>query len=178
MTNSLVANTVNATIGLIFIVAAVFKFRDHSTFESNLASYGLIPSQLRLLVGWIVPSIELPLGIGVVLGIWPRYLLGAATLLFTTFFIANAWEWLRGNEVDCHCFGARDRTSILVSTWRSGFLALLTLALALTRNGSFPDFADRLAALAIAGSVALAVCLTLMLTHSARRLFGEAAGGR
>ena len=92
-------------VGGVWIVAGALKVTDPNTSIQAVKAYDLLPTSVVEPVGYLLPALELVVGLALVLGVMTR---GAATisaLLFVAFIIGIASAWARGLEIDCGCFG-------------------------------------------------------------------------
>ncbi len=101
--------TLRSSQGLLAVVmlsAAIPKFMDPPGFAQSIFAYGLIPLAWTPPLALLLPWIEGLTALGLVVGIARR---GAATLilgLLLMFIGALGINLIRGNPVDCGCFGA------------------------------------------------------------------------
>ncbi|OYO20966.1 DoxX family protein [Enemella dayhoffiae] len=75
--------------------------------ESVLAvrGYQLLPYPVAVLVGYLLPMLELVVGILLILGLFTRFAGIMSALLMLAFVIGIAQAWARGLAIDCGCFG-------------------------------------------------------------------------
>ena len=97
-------------LAIVFVIAAVSKFRDPTGTEKTIAALGL-PSP-RLLAS-LLPSVELLCA--VLLAIDPRSGGPCAVALLAAFTTLIAAQILSGNPQDCACFGSW--SSKKISCW-------------------------------------------------------------
>jgi hypothetical protein len=94
------------TLGLVMLAAAWPKLMDPPAFAQTLYHYRLLPEGLRHGLALVLPWLELWIGVALVSG---RGECGAARwafLLMLGFAGAIGLNLLRGNPIDCGCFGA------------------------------------------------------------------------
>ena len=75
------------------------------------------PSSVIEPVGYLLPALEVVIGLALVLGVMTRGAALISGLLFVAFIIGIASVWARGIEIDCGCFGgggARPRRDVQV----------------------------------------------------------------
>ncbi|HJW34768.1 MAG TPA: MauE/DoxX family redox-associated membrane protein [Holophagaceae bacterium] len=92
-------------LGFILLAAAWPKIADPPGFAQTLFNYRLVPEFLRHGLALVLPWLELWLGVALISG---RGECGAARwafLLMLAFAGAIALNLLRGNPIDCGCFG-------------------------------------------------------------------------
>jgi hypothetical protein len=118
-----------ATSATIFLGSAALKFSQPTEFRAAVESYRLVPEAMAVVLGWIVPALELAGAIGLVVGATR----GAGALLLlaliAAFTGAIALNLARGRrDLDCGCFGPLLHQPL--SGWliaRNGLLALLVI---------------------------------------------------
>jgi hypothetical protein len=119
-----------ATTASIFFGSAALKFSQPREFRGSIESYRLVPEPMAVVLGWIIPTLELAGAVGLVVA---AMRVDAALLLLSlvaAFTAAIALNLARGRrDLDCGCFGPLMRQPL--SGWliaRNGLLALLVLA--------------------------------------------------
>jgi len=119
-------------LAVVFVVSAVAKLRDRDGSREAVRGFG-VPGPLVGIVAGGLPFAELACAVLLVLPD-PAATLGAAPplVLLGAFTLAVSVNLVRGNRVDCHCFGSvGDQGEIgwhtVVRT--GGFLLLTTLSL-------------------------------------------------
>lgn len=157
-------------LGAVLIYAGCSKLRDVPTFVTSINAYGIVLRRLRIMLAYGITAAEIGVGSMLLTGLWARWTLIAAALLFVLFFGANTWAYVNGREVECHCFGVRDKASIRFSTIRSGCLFLVAAALAWFRDTSLPNIGDQARALLVGAGIGALTILAAMLARSIRRL--------
>jgi uncharacterized membrane protein YphA (DoxX/SURF4 family) len=65
----------------------------------------VLPIHLANFLGFVLPFIEIGIGIFLIVGIWVRLTSLAGAALMLVFVIAIAQAWARGISLDCGCFG-------------------------------------------------------------------------
>lgn len=83
---------------------------------------------------YIIPWIELCLGVILLLGIWPRLMAIIGLLLSTAFMASNSWLISRGMEefASCECFGIWEEIFGRLTPLQSLYIDIGLFALALT----------------------------------------------
>ncbi|MDE2008595.1 MAG: DoxX family membrane protein [Candidatus Omnitrophica bacterium] len=118
-------------IGGIFIVSGLSKILGpYQNFLYVIQAYQLLPSGLEVLTAQIFPWMEFMVGSFVVLGLWTRWSLAGAGVLFGILVGVVGQALLRGLPLEsCGCFGAwihvKPQTVIVMDS----FSLLLTLVL-------------------------------------------------
>ena len=93
-------------LGVLFAWAGADKWRDPSSFATDIANYRLLPA----LAPWLaatLPAIELVLGLALIAApaSWRRGAALATAGLLAVFTAAIAQAVARGISIDCGCFG-------------------------------------------------------------------------
>lgn len=76
-------------------------------YEAVLAvrAYQLLPPGAADTVGNLLPTLEIVLGVALVLGLLTRGAAVVSALLFIAFIVGISSAWARGLQIDCGCFG-------------------------------------------------------------------------
>ncbi|MCD4527440.1 MauE/DoxX family redox-associated membrane protein [Nocardioides sp. cx-173] len=91
--------------GGVWIYAGAVKLPDPYASVQAVRAYELLPSSLAEAVGYLLPPLEVVVGIALVLGVLTRGAAVVSALLFVAFIVGIASAWARGMEIDCGCFG-------------------------------------------------------------------------
>ena len=93
-------------LGVVFVVASADKILDPAEFARTVRNFQILPDALVNLTALILPWLELLIGLCLPIGCW----LGGATLLangmLAVFFGSLVFNWARGLDVSCGCFGS------------------------------------------------------------------------
>ena len=117
-------------LGGIFIYAAWTKLRQPwLLFALSIDSYHLLPEWAVLAVARTLPWFELLVGLLLLAGIQLRYVATAATALLAVFFAAMVRSYIKGQGIDCGCFGVGEAISPRTLV-RDGALLAASIALA------------------------------------------------
>jgi len=93
-------------LGGIFVYAAWIKLRDPWTlFAMSVDNYHLLPQWAVVAVARTLPWLELLLGIVLISGLFRRVSTVAASALLLVFFGLMVRAYVRGETIDCGCFG-------------------------------------------------------------------------
>ncbi len=92
-------------VGGVWIAAGAIKLTDPSASVAAVKAYELLPTSLVETVGYLLPALEVVVGMALVLGVLTRGAAVISALLFVAFIIGIASVWARGMEIDCGCFG-------------------------------------------------------------------------
>lgn len=116
----------------MLLVAAGAKALDPVGFAAGIEEYGIIRGALptRLLATALITA-EAGLGACLLLGVWYRRALAAATLMLLIFGAVIGWAWASGQQHGCGCFGSLvERTPSQALAEDGGFLILAALGFA------------------------------------------------
>ncbi len=91
--------------GGVWIVAGALKLPDPAASVRAVRAYQLLPDGAEQTVGYLLPALEVVLGLFLLAGLLTRWAGVASTLLFAVFVFGIASAWARGLEIDCGCFG-------------------------------------------------------------------------
>jgi peroxiredoxin/uncharacterized membrane protein YphA (DoxX/SURF4 family) len=91
--------------GLVFVFSGGLKLANLADFSKALSSFGMIPELFLPLTTFIIPVIEIVMGISIVVG-WKTALMSqfavGMLVMFTAVIVAKLSE---GAEISCACFG-------------------------------------------------------------------------
>jgi hypothetical protein len=117
-------------LGGIFGYAAWVKLREPwMLFAMSVDAYHVLPEWGAVAVARTLPWLELLLAVSLVLGLWKKITLPSTSLLLTVFFSLMVRSYVRGDGINCGCFGPGEAISP-VTLLRDG--ALLATSLLLT----------------------------------------------
>ena len=120
-------------VGGVFVYAAWSKLRDPWTlFAISIDAYQVLPQWAVLVVARTLPWLELLLGVALVAGVFRRISTLAASALLMLFFGLMVRAYVRGETIDCGCFGPGEAISPLTllrdGTLLAGSLFLMAMA--------------------------------------------------
>lgn len=99
--------TLLARLGLggVLLAAGGLKIGNLQKSAMSVRAYELLPVGLANFLGYVLPWIEIGMGLLLIAGVWVSIvgLLGALTMF--AFVVAIAQAWARGLSIDCGCFG-------------------------------------------------------------------------
>lgn len=120
-------------VGAVWIVAGTLKLPDPAASVRAVRAYDLLPESVVPATGYLLPIVEVIVGLLLVLGVFVRFSAAVSALLFVAFIVGIASAWNRGLQIDCGCFGgggfdadatskypreiARDVALLLASAW-------------------------------------------------------------
>lgn len=117
--------------GSVLLVAGGLKITDPYGSATSVRAYQILPVHIANFLGFVLPFIEVGLGIFLIIGIWVKYVSILSSAIMVIFVIAIAQAWIRGISLDCGCFGKgglRDTQELPV--WNYTIEILRDLALA------------------------------------------------
>ncbi len=92
-------------LGGVLLVAGALKVTDPYASATSVRAYQILPIDLANFLGFVLPFIEVAIGIFLIVGIWVRLAAIAGGALMIMFIIAIGQAWIRGISLDCGCFG-------------------------------------------------------------------------
>ena len=99
-------------LGAIFIYAAWTKLRvSYLIFAMSIDAYQLLPEWAVLTVARTLPWLELLVGLLLLVGYKVRYVAAAASALLVFFFALMLRSYIKGQGIDCGCFGVGEAIS-------------------------------------------------------------------
>ena len=117
-------------LGAIFLYAAWTKLRQsYLIFAMSIDAYQLLPEWAVLTVARVLPWFELIVGVLLLIGYKLRWASVAGTGLLVMFFALMLRSYVKGEGIDCGCFGLGDAISVQTLV-RDG--SMLAAALLLT----------------------------------------------
>lgn len=92
-------------LGGVLLAAGGLKIGNLQKSAMSVRAYELLPVGLANFLGYVLPWIEIGMGLLLIVGVAVSIvgLLGALTMF--AFVIAIAQAWARGLSIDCGCFG-------------------------------------------------------------------------
>lgn len=116
-------------LGTIFLLSGIAKLSNLRAFGEVVRDYRVVPAMFSRAVTFAIPSIEVVLGVSLLVGIRERMAAYAVAVLLLVFSVAMAVNLARGRRISCGCLGTVSRKEIsLFAITRN--IALLSCALA------------------------------------------------
>jgi uncharacterized membrane protein YphA (DoxX/SURF4 family) len=107
-----------------FGYAAWAKLRDPwIVFAMSVDAYHVLPQWGVIAAARTLPWIELLLAVLLLAGLWQRVTMPAASLLLAVFFSLMMRSYMRGEGIDCGCFGPGEAISPVTLLRDGGLLA-------------------------------------------------------
>jgi len=91
--------------GAVWVWAGLVKLPDPDESVQAVRAYQLLPGDLAITVGHLLPVLEVVVGGCLLLGLLTRGAAVVSALLFVAFVVGIASVWARGIDIDCGCFG-------------------------------------------------------------------------
>jgi uncharacterized membrane protein YphA (DoxX/SURF4 family) len=91
--------------GVVWIWAGLLKLPHPEQSVQAIRAYQLLPGDVAITVGHLLPVLEVVVGACLVLGLLTRAAATVSCLLFLAFIIGIASVWSRDITIDCGCFG-------------------------------------------------------------------------
>lgn len=92
-------------LGGVLIAAGALKIGNPSDSVVAVKAYQLLPESIAEMVGYVLPILEIVVGVLLVVGLLTRVAAVVAALLMFAFVFGIAWAWAHGLRIDCGCFG-------------------------------------------------------------------------
>ena len=92
-------------LGGVLLVAGGLKVTDPFGSATSVRAYQMLPIDLANFLGFVLPFIEVGIGLLLIVGIWVRLAAVAGGALMLMFIVAIGQAWIRGISLDCGCFG-------------------------------------------------------------------------
>lgn len=92
-------------LGAVLIVAGGLKITTPEASAKATQAYQVLPHDLAAYVGYALPTVEVVLGLLLVLGLFTRTAAAITSVLLVVFIGGIAQAWARGLTIDCGCFG-------------------------------------------------------------------------
>lgn len=94
-----------ASLGFLFVSAAIGKFRAWGQFTSGVRDYQILPRFSVRPASVALPIIECALGLGLLLALAPAVTGALTATLLTAFVAAVGINLRRGRRIGCNCYG-------------------------------------------------------------------------
>lgn len=105
---------IRLAVGCIFVYAAWIKLSEPwALFALSIDAYHLLPEWAVTLVAHTLPWLELMVGLLLLSGRWRRTSTVATSALLALFFALMVRAYMRGEAIDCGCFGPGEAISPL-----------------------------------------------------------------
>lgn len=103
----------NPTVGLVirlwlayvWLFAGILKLREPNGAREQILGFRIFPTDWASTLGWVLPGVEVLLGVLLLVGLFTRVAAIATFVLQAAFILGIASVWIRGYDVQCGCFG-------------------------------------------------------------------------
>lgn len=92
-------------LGGVLVVAGALKVTNLESSVLAVRGYQLLPYEVALVVGYMLPLLEIIVGLLLIAGLLTRFAGAIGALLMVAFIIGISSAWARGISIDCGCFG-------------------------------------------------------------------------
>jgi uncharacterized membrane protein YphA (DoxX/SURF4 family) len=92
-------------LGAVFVYAGSLKVTHPKEAGLAVQAYRLFPPELARTIGYALPTIEICLGLLLIVGLFTRVAAALTGVLLVAFIIGVISVWVRGYNIDCGCFG-------------------------------------------------------------------------
>lgn len=92
-------------VGGVLLVAGALKVIDLSSSVVTVQAYELVSGRTAHVIGWVLPFVEVGLGLLLIAGLFTRIVAVIAAAQVVVFIIAVVSVAARGLSIDCGCFG-------------------------------------------------------------------------
>jgi len=111
-------------LAAVFGYAAWVKLREPwIVFAMSVDAYHVLPQWAVIAAARTLPWVELSLAVLLLAGLWKRVTMPAASLLLAVFFSLMVRSYVRGEGIDCGCFGPGEAISPITLLRDGGLLA-------------------------------------------------------
>lgn len=100
-----VALACRLVLGGVILVAGALKITNLESSVLAVRGYQLLPYEVAIVLGYMLPILEIIIGLLLIAGLLTRFSAAIGTLMMIAFIIAIASAWARGISIDCGCFG-------------------------------------------------------------------------
>ena len=88
----------------MFVAAGAIKVGDLAGSGRAVNAYQLMPFSIAKFLGYVLPFIEMAVGLLLIIGLATRLAAIVAALLLIAYIVAISSVWARGLAIDCGCF--------------------------------------------------------------------------
>jgi uncharacterized membrane protein YphA (DoxX/SURF4 family) len=92
-------------VGGVWIWAGVLKLPHPESSVTAVRAYQLLPPSVADAVGRVLPTLEVVVGVCLVIGLLTRFTAVLSALLLVAFIVGISSVWARGIAINCGCFG-------------------------------------------------------------------------
>lgn len=125
-TRNISITLVRIVLGVVFIFASFEKIADPTAFAASISGYRIVASDPALMIGTVLPWIELLCGLGLLLGLFVRGSALLALIMLSLFTVVVLSALVRGLDISCGCY-TQDPSAERIGWWKVGENAVLIL---------------------------------------------------
>jgi len=126
------------TVAVTLLAASYAKLTDFAAGEGAVNRLGGVRERLATPLAYVIPVLELALGIGLIAGAFVRWLAVATTVLLVMFTWVLLSALAHGIREDCACFGRLAGSKMGVAALiRNGVLVVASLIVAMAPTDGF-----------------------------------------
>ncbi len=92
-------------VGGVWLWAGLLKIGDPAGSVTAVRGYQLLPASVADTVGRVLPTLEVAVGVLLILGLLHRFSGSLSAVLQFAFIVGIASVWARGISISCGCFG-------------------------------------------------------------------------
>lgn len=92
-------------LGGTLLVAGGLKVGNAAASARAVQAYQLLPFEFAAYVGYLLPILEVMVGVLLITGLFTRTAAVIGVILMAAFVFGIAWAWAKGLSIDCGCFG-------------------------------------------------------------------------
>ncbi len=92
-------------VGGVWVWAGLLKLPDPAASVESVRAYELLPGSLVEPVGYLLPPLEVVVGVALLAGLLTRGAAVISAVLLVAFIIGISHAWASGLTIDCGCFG-------------------------------------------------------------------------
>lgn len=92
-------------LAAVWLAASLVKLPNLEQSVLAVRGYQLLPYDVAVVVGFLLPVVELLLGLLLLIGLFVRPVAILSGLILVAFVVGIAQAWARGLAIDCGCFG-------------------------------------------------------------------------
>lgn len=92
-------------VGVTLLAAGALKVIDLPSSVAAVRAYELLPAGAAQVLGWVLPFVEVGLGLLLIAGLFTRPVAAVSGVLLLVFTAAVISVAARGMSIDCGCFG-------------------------------------------------------------------------
>jgi len=96
----------------VWVVAGAAKIPQIHAFQVTVQRYGILPPGLSGPFAYVLPFLEVAIGLYLAAGLFVRGTALVGTALFAMFLTAQVSAWARGISLDCGCFGSLAESTV------------------------------------------------------------------